>query len=386
MLASHATPSHKLAGLDHLRALAITLVLLFHYQLFGHPGWIESAGEFGWTGVDLFFVLSGYLISYQLFTTIAMGYKVDLKEFYIKRTFRIIPAYLLTVGLYFLVPTFREFNGIAPLWKFITFTQNFGLDARYYRAFSHCWSLCVEEQFYLVLPLLLVLMHILKAGKKAFAIIPLLFIAGFVIRILIYQFAVEPLRGDDTFGILWTKNMYYPTYTRLDGLLAGVTIAAISVFKPVTFKRITKYGNAMLLISLLMLTGAYVICKNRSSFTASVFGFPAVSVAYAALVLAALSPGCVLYKYRSRFTSSLATLSYSIYLIHKGIFHLTQTALSKQGIDINSTLVIVPCIAMAVLAALTMRYAIEKPFLKLREKVLLKMKMKKIQRQPITTA
>ena len=61
----------SLVGLTHLRALAIALVFVYHYQLFGHPAWVERAFAFGWTGVDLFFVLSGFLISRQLFHSIA---------------------------------------------------------------------------------------------------------------------------------------------------------------------------------------------------------------------------------------------------------------------------------------------------------------------------
>jgi len=76
---------HKLLGLDHLRALAITYVLLFHYQLFGHPEWVNSIGVFGWTGVDLFFVLSGFLIAGQLFNTIKKGKTIDMREFFAKR-------------------------------------------------------------------------------------------------------------------------------------------------------------------------------------------------------------------------------------------------------------------------------------------------------------
>jgi peptidoglycan/LPS O-acetylase OafA/YrhL len=90
---------HKLHGLDHLRALAITYVIFFHYQFFGHPQWEAGrVSNFGWTGVDLFFVLSGFLIAGQLFNTIASGKNISVKEFFIKRSFRIIPPYLL-VGI-----------------------------------------------------------------------------------------------------------------------------------------------------------------------------------------------------------------------------------------------------------------------------------------------
>jgi peptidoglycan/LPS O-acetylase OafA/YrhL len=121
----------KLFGLDHLRALAIILVFFFHYQVaFKHPAWTETIGSFGWVGVDLFFVLSGYLIAAQLFNKVSEGKKISLKEFYIKRFFRIIPAYLLVVAVYFSLPSFREKEALPPLWRFLTFTQNFGLDPK----------------------------------------------------------------------------------------------------------------------------------------------------------------------------------------------------------------------------------------------------------------
>src|SRR4051812_8782153 len=95
---------HKLSGLDHLRAFAIVFVFLFHYQFYGHPEWENKIGSFGWTGVDLFFVLSGFLIAGQLFSTIAGGKRIAIKEFFIKRFFRIIPPYLVVITLYALVP------------------------------------------------------------------------------------------------------------------------------------------------------------------------------------------------------------------------------------------------------------------------------------------
>src|SRR6201995_995474 len=105
---------HKLLGLDYLRAIAITYVLLFHYQFFGHPDWVKSIAGFGWSGVDLFFVLSGFLISGQLFATIAKGGRISLSEFFIKRFFRIIPPFLLVFIIYFAFPAAREWGHPSP--------------------------------------------------------------------------------------------------------------------------------------------------------------------------------------------------------------------------------------------------------------------------------
>src|ERR1700712_2040594 len=112
---------NKLLGLDHLRAFAITYVVLFHYQFFGHPDWVRKIASFGWSGVDLFFVLSGFLISGQLFATIAKGKKISLIEFFIKRFFRIIPPFLVVVVLYATWPAVREWGNLSPLWRYLTF-------------------------------------------------------------------------------------------------------------------------------------------------------------------------------------------------------------------------------------------------------------------------
>ena len=94
--------SHKLHGLDHLRAFAIMYVFLFHYgRFFPHPEWTNTISKFGWSGVDLFFVLSGYLIAAQLFKNIAQQKTIEIKDLFIKRFFRIIPIYLVTVAVYF---------------------------------------------------------------------------------------------------------------------------------------------------------------------------------------------------------------------------------------------------------------------------------------------
>lgn len=321
---------------------------------------MDNLFAFGWTGVDLFFVLSGYLISAQLFSQ----QHISLKEFFLKRFFRIIPAYLVVVALYFCIPLFREREALPPLWKFLTFTQNLGLNLRENGTFSHAWSLCIEEQFYLLLPLIL----FFRLGNKWLLIS--LFIAGFVIRYTSWHYFVVPyLDADDTW-VHWHRAIYYPTYTRLDGLLAGVSIAAIFQFWPMVKERLTRHGNMLFVIGLLLLASAWFLCRDQETFNATIFGFPLVALAYGTIVIAAISPSCFLYKVNSRVTSRIAILSYSIYLSHKGIIHLTQLYCSKWGIDEKGMLMFFICIVMTVLGALVLRYAVEKPFLRIRDYVL----------------
>jgi len=359
----------KLAGLDHLRALAITLVFIYHYNLFAHPDWTYTIGEFGWTGVDLFFVLSGFLISSQLFTSLKNGSGLQLKEFYIKRSFRILPAYLFILALYFIIPGFKERPGLPPLWKFLTFTQNIGLDLSQTRAFSHAWSLCIEEQFYLLLPFTLLAFSKMKALRYGGYFILLLIISGLLTRLFCWHHYVEPVMNTPSMGFIWYKFIYYPSYARLEGLLTGVAIAAIFVFRPRLKEALVKRSYLILLTGLALLTGAYFLCLDQFSFSASIVGFLLVSLGYGALVIAAVSPGNFLYRWSSKITTQLATLSYAIYLSHKAIIHLTQEWLSPQ-IDKSGSIMFLICTLTSLFAGLLLHYIIEKPFIRLRNRVL----------------
>ena len=122
----------RLNGLDHLRAFAIITVFFYHYGgIFDHhPAWLASISTFGWSGVDLFFVLSGYLIGTQLLRRVSEGRRISISDFYIQRFLRIMPVYWAALTLYFSFPALIERSHLPPLWRFLTFTQNFGLGER----------------------------------------------------------------------------------------------------------------------------------------------------------------------------------------------------------------------------------------------------------------
>jgi peptidoglycan/LPS O-acetylase OafA/YrhL len=360
----------KLYGLDHLRALAILFVFLFHYFILsaGQPKWLPGFAKFGWTGVDLFFVLSGFLISSQLFAQIKQGQAISFRVFFLKRFFRIIPAFWITVGLYLCFPVFREKESLPPVWKFLTFTQNLGLNLKDFGTFSHAWSLCVEEHFYLFLPIILILLQFSKLFKKAYWLIIVLFLFGFAIRIYSFNNLYLPEINNENNWMYWYKYIYYPTYNRLDGLLVGVSIAGIYQFLPEIWNRISKFGNHFLIFSLLILTGAYFLCEDTQSYSSSIFGFPLVAIGYGFMVVGAISPTSFLFKWNSKVTTFIASLSYAIYLTHKGIIHITHQILADFKIDANLMLVI--CIATCSIAAFILNFMVEKPFMKLRNKII----------------
>jgi peptidoglycan/LPS O-acetylase OafA/YrhL len=121
-------------GLDLLRALAIVVVVVYHAALFGFklPSRMD---RFGWIGVDLFFVLSGYLIGGQLLAPLARERRIKLGRFFTRRALRIMPAYFVVLAIYFLLPSWREYSEMSqPLWKFLLSVQNIALSGRAGRA------------------------------------------------------------------------------------------------------------------------------------------------------------------------------------------------------------------------------------------------------------
>ncbi|MHA3787989.1 acyltransferase family protein [Flavobacterium hauense] len=360
--------NYKLYGLDHLRFIAIAYVFFFHYFILsnGEPNWLPGFAKFGWTGVDLFFVLSGFLISSQLFAQIKQRQNISFRQFFLKRFFRIIPAFWVTVLLYFSFPVFREKEALPPFRKFLTFTQNIGLDLKNFGTFSHAWSLCVEEHFYLFLPVILIVLQIFKANRMGYVIIIALFLMGFIARIYSYNYLYIPKVEMENSWMYWYKYIYYPTWNRMDGLLTGVVIAGIYQFSPIAWERISKYGNLLLVSGLLVLTGASFLCEDQQSFNASVFGFTIVAFGYGLIVTGAICPTSFLYKWNSKFTSFMAKLSYGIYLTHKGIIHITHSILDDLTINSNITMLI--CILNCVVFAYLLNIAVEKPFMRLRHK------------------
>jgi peptidoglycan/LPS O-acetylase OafA/YrhL len=364
--------SARLTGLDTLRAIAIVAVMIFH--LAGLlPESFETVSRFGWMGVDLFFVLSGYLIGSQLLKPYLVGEKPTLADFYRRRIYRILPAYLFVLSLYFMLPVWREQDGISPLWQFLTFTENLFVDYSIHQAFSHVWSLCVEEHFYLLLPLLVLSMMRRPSLRKTATLLVSAVLLGIFLRAYVLFHELQPL-GADNAGVKYIEHIYYPTYTHLDGLLAGVTLALIKTFRPAWWAVVAQKGHSSLLASFLLLGAAVWLFKDRfTSVTGvaawgTVIGFPVLSLGLGLLVASAISRNGLLSRFPVPGAKLLATLAFSLYLSHKEIAHLDRIYLPSltQRRDAAAMLTYaVSCIAAAGLLYLS----VERPFMVLRDRL-----------------
>ena len=170
----------------------------------------------------------------------------------------------------------------------------------------------------------------------------------------------------DSFTTLYVEKIYYPTYTRLDGLLFGVVLAAIKNFRPLWWQRAMAHGHALTLAGAATCAAAFWLFRDRFSFEGTVAGFPLMCLGLALLVWASISPTSFLSKVRG--FGWIATLAYSLYLTHKEIVHLDAQYLPWLSNGSGWSVMAVYFVS-SFTAATVLYFAIERPFLKIRERI-----------------
>jgi peptidoglycan/LPS O-acetylase OafA/YrhL len=366
----NAQPS-RLHGLDSLRAFAIIIVLLFHYMVVvSHENTFGYITRIGWMGVDLFFVLSGYLIGNQVLSATAKGQPFSLKLFYIRRLLRTLPNYYFVFALYFIFPNALTGSTTEPFWKFLTFTQN--LHFRPGTTFSHSWSLCIEEQFYLIFPI--VFLCIAKAKKSI--VLAWLVIGSGIVFAIANRIFVWFEHGQSAMDFRdYHQYIYYSSFSRFDELLPGIAIALLKNFHPNTFSKLLNKANWLLLCGLITTCALFYIYPHYHetaelgyNFFLSTFGYTLVAISFSLLTLSALSNNSILGRTRIPCAAQLALWSYAIYLIHKPIFKLMMEPLAQWNIDVKSTLGISIIMAVSLIGGWLVFVLVETPFMKLRNR------------------
>lgn len=368
----------RVHGLDTLRSLAIIVVILFHIAIRHDAGTLPDvivpAVQMGWMGVDLFFVLSGYLIGSQLLRSYQATERPRLWDFYRNRLYRVLPAYLAVLALYFCVPVWRELNIIAPLCRFLTFTFNLVPDLSISKAFSHVWSLCIEEHFYLLLPLITMLMMRKPSLRKTVTLFAALVLSGIGYRTFILLHSLQPMGADDpSFGLVYLERIYFPTYSRLDGLLAGLALALICTFRPQWWSVWSRRGHTMLCLGLALVGIAIWLFNDRwdsvtgTSAWGTAIGFPLLSLGLGLIVASALSQNGILSRVKVPGAKLIATLAYSLYLTHKELIHLVDLSFPALFQTGRYPWLAVYA-ALCLLVATALYLCVERPFLRLRNR------------------
>lgn len=300
-------------ALDGLRGVAILLVIVSHYL---GENW--RTATVGWTGVSLFFVLSGFLITGILLD--AKGAPHYFRNFYARRTLRIFPLYYLTLFLLFvvapLIPALNTegYREVASrqgwLWSYTmniraSFGDVIGADpfsADWVRIL-HFWSLCVEEQFYLVWPAVV----LLATRRQLKWICATCIVGAWVLRL---YFAQEQINAAP----------YFFTLCRVDDLAIGGLIAAVAREKD-GLERLRSYAPWLTIMALWVLVGVAANQRHFFQLEANVqrYAYTAFGVLYGCLLIFALTaPRTSIYRRAMEFTPlrSYGKYSYAIYIFH----------------------------------------------------------------------
>ncbi len=324
-------------------------------------------------GVDLFFVLSGYLIAGQLLRVHARTGTVSLRDFYRRRALRLLPAFACVLLLYLVWPGWREAPAMSPLWQYATFTYNLFVDYPAHRAFSHVWSLCIEEQFYLVLPSLLIFVLGRRLPHAALLTAGAVMALGVGYRTWVFLHILNRL-GPDTpgFGTQYIERIYYPTWSRMDGLLAGTLVAATQTYRSALWLRLQRHSKWITFISIGLIAVSLRLFRDRLTSTdavtaaGTIVGYPLLALALAALMMSMMGQGS-LGRWRIPGTTAGATLAYSMYLTHKEVLHLCETWLPER-LGQGTWCGLAIFVSASVVTATILYRCVELPFLKIRDR------------------
>lgn len=199
---------------------------------------------------------------------------------------------------------------------------------------------------------------------------PLLIIISIILRFIAWNEYIIPHLNSDKFWLEWYMKIYYPTYTRLDSLAIGVLIGYLH-HHSATFKRfIHSNGNILFFSGAILLGLSLLFCSDQASMHASIFGFTAVAISFGIILLSAISESSFLYRSHSWITVQLASLSYAVYLSHKGIIHIIQNLAESSIIPTSGILMLSICLAGCILTGILYRYVIERPASRIKNKIL----------------
>lgn len=362
--------NQRIFGLDVVRATAIAMVVFSHvYYLIdsSNPLLISVSGLFGFFGVELFFVLSGFLIGTILLKKY-INETFSVKEIFIflkRRWFRTLPTYYLVLILNIIVALI--FNYSIDGWAaYFVFFQNF-IDYKI-NFFTESWSLSVEEWTYLLIPFVLFFSWtVFKKNKKSSFIITVLVLILFF-HILRYFVYLENSFSDMT---TWNSNLKSLTIYRIDSILFGFVTAWLYMF----YKDfLQKYKGYMFIVSVHLFLFQFVVMN--------VLGFDIVAtplyykVFYFTLTSFTIFLALPLFVYwnssKALFVKPIqliSKISYSMYLLHYSIITvLMKYVISNFNIRFSNVVIIISYLFITILSSYLLYRFYEKPLMNLRDK------------------
>jgi peptidoglycan/LPS O-acetylase OafA/YrhL len=347
--------------LDFVRGIAILLVLTFHYQRFDPlplPHWAQVVMSFGWCGVDLFFVLSGFLVGGLMMKEWRATGGVEVGRFLKRRAFKIWPSYYLYLAVVAVLH-------VRPFAEF--FWQNFFNVQNYWKtSLSHTWSLAVEEQFYLGVAALMALWTSRKWSAQAL-----------LITCLVLAVVVEI---DRSVLLMHGQRVYPYTHTRIDAMLLGVSLAAVRHFWPAWFARLQ--GLRWLQVGLVAAALGMLYWTGRTLEAPEVIYSPmlitVVDYGAVAVLLLLYKPGGAAaagheprheHGWVYRLVARLGVFSYGVYLWHISVERPVDWSIAHSPRGLAPVVSLLLPYVLAVVLGVIATKAVELPMLRLRERL-----------------
>jgi peptidoglycan/LPS O-acetylase OafA/YrhL len=322
-------------GLDGLRAIAVMAVVFYHADFTWATG--------GFLGVEVFFVISGYLITSLLLVEWLRAGTIDLKNFWLRRARRLLPAVFLLLAvvsamaiLFYRDTLNRMFGDVVAAITYVTNWFFIFRQDSYFEAFGrppvlrHLWSLGVEEQFYVLWPLIFTFgLAMVGKGtqKRTLKRFGMLVLSGVVASAALMYFLYTPFEDP--------SRAYYGTDTRATGILIGVLLALVWMPWKLPSKITRRQGISINAIGISAIGILVYILGTLSEFAPFLYrgGFVVTSLATATAIAATVHPGASLGRILDTPVMKwIGTRSYGIYLWHWPIFMIT-----RPGFDIPWT-------------------------------------------------
>ncbi|TCU15448.1 peptidoglycan/LPS O-acetylase OafA/YrhL [Rhizobium azibense] len=341
--------------LDFVRAIAILLAVGWHFNHVASGSFVSRAillpgAAIGWAGVDLFFVLSGFLIGRIIFCELRDKGSFDLKRFYIRRFFKLWP--LLYMSLFALA----VFSGEPPF----QYVPQIAFHVQNYFAPSianHLWSLAVEEHFYLIVAVLLSLFVRFRWSER---VVPTSCMLAIVIAPILRAIANDI--GMNPVEIQWQ------TQFRVDSLAAGVLLAWIAVFREQFWNRTFRFRTLFAVIA--VLGSAVLFNSDKYSYFGSTIGYSVAYVTSAAFMLSVYRTRLFTSgSWPSRLVVGISMISYAMYIWHVPVAGFLARIAPRLGLQEGQLIYVGLCYSLSFLVAYLATVIIEQPSLVLRDKL-----------------
>lgn len=350
-----------LPEVDGLRFFAFLLVFIHHHTLFSQIPSLSVLHEKGWLGVDLFFVLSAFLFAKLLRLEYDQTNTISIKKFFIRRIFRIWPVYffylIIIIPIHFFEKGWEDPSYLATrLVGLVTFTDNIFASFSGYspiKMSSHLWTIGYEEQFYLIIPLLMLSLVKMSAQRKiAFALFVYAMLTVIKCILIVFE-AKHPA-------------MWVLPVTHFESILLGIVIAFIDL------KKITKHVSPALLLILGIIGMFYIIPLFPSSDEYTylhILKFLVVGLATTITVVAVLESKKIKHFFAYKTLVFLGKRSYGLYLYHFLGMYLADIVLAHNPIiPDNQSYDFVTSLLLTVVISILSYRLIERPFLKLKKR------------------